>query len=190
MKFSQTVIIRSRKFKKYDKIFNNIKGSLVKNVGSRSFLLLELIIGLMLVTICILPFVRIPSAVEREEMLFIQRLEIQHLGERTCASVKERIYAKEISWEQICHPREKRCLLVDDVVSIPVKELAKQRYSRKCYLHSIGKMGQEHQESRLVTVRVVFQRIPDKLRFFSNKKHRKKIWYEYQFLVKQEKMKV
>jgi hypothetical protein len=41
-----------------------------------------------------------------------------------------------------------------------------------------------------LTVRVVFQRIPDKLLFFSNKKHRKKIWYEYQFLVKQEKMKV
>jgi hypothetical protein len=155
---------------------------------ARCFLLLELVIALMLVMMCCLPFVRIPSAVEREEMLFIQRLEMQHLADRTFAAVKERIYTNEISWAQLSDA--KRQLLIDDVVSIPVKELAEQRYTRKCYVHSIGKKMQDNQECRLATVRVVFSRIPKASRFFSDKKNRRTIWFEYKLLIKQEKIKV
>jgi hypothetical protein len=162
----------------------------VRKIGSRSFLLLELIIALLLITLCVLPFVSIPSGVQREEMLFLQRLELQRLSDRTCASIKERIYTKEITWEQLSHPKGKRLLLIDDVVSLPLKELAKQRYSRKCYIYSDVKKGQDNLESRLVRLRVSFKRIPAKALFFSNKKNRKMIWYDYQFLVKQEKVKV
>lgn len=166
-------------------------GFSVRKIGSRSFLLLELIIALLLITLCVLPFVSIPTNVQKEEMLFLQRLELQRLGEGTYAAIKERIYTKEIPWEQLSRTKDKRLFLIDDVVSLPVKELAKHRYSRKCYvLRSDEKKGQDNLESRLVTLRVSFRRIPEKARFFSNKKNRKLIWYDYQFLVKQEKVKV
>jgi len=161
----------------------------VKKIGSHSYILLELIIGLLLVTLCVLPFVRIPSGVVREEMLFIQRLEMQHMSDRALALIKERIYTKEISWEQLCHPREKKTLVIEDVISLPVKELAKQRYSRKCYLYSVGKKGQNNEEYRLVTVIVAFKKIPSKLGFFSNKK-KKVMWFTSQFFIKLEKDKI
>jgi hypothetical protein len=155
----------------------------------RAFLLLEMIMALSLLTMCIMPFVWIPSGVVSEEMLFIQRLEMHHFSDRTCALIKERIYTKEISWEQLCHPREKRLLLIEDAVSLPIKELAKHRYARKCYLYSVGKTGPNSEECRLVTVEVVFRRIPNKLKFFSNRKSQS-MKFAYQFLIKQEKVKV
>ena|GEM_PF-6812869 len=160
----------------------------VKKIGSHSYLLLELIIALTLVVLCVLPYLRIPSGVVREELLFIQRLALQHVSDRTCALVKERIYTKELSWEQICHPKEKKVLVMEDVVSLPVKELAQQRYSRRCYLYSTGKKGPNNEEYRLVTIKIVFKRIPGKLSFFSNQS-KKPLRFAYQFFITQEPQK-
>jgi hypothetical protein len=160
----------------------------VKKIASQSYLLLELIIALTLVMLCVLPYLRIPSGVVRQELLFIQRLELQHVSDRTCALVKERIYTGEISWEQICHPKEKKVLIIDDIVSLPIKELAKQRYSRRCYLYSCGKKGPNNEEYRLVTVKVLFKRIPAQLSFFANPS-KKSLRFPYQFFLTQEKQK-
>jgi hypothetical protein len=153
----------------------------------RSFLLLELIIGLLLLTLCLLPFIRIPSAAMREELLIIQRLEMQHMADRVVAWVKERIYTQQISWEQIAHTKQKPYVFGEDTVFLPVKELAKQRYMQKCVLYSTLKKGQNNEEYRLVTVTVQFTRIPRALTFFSQKK--KSMRFSYQILVKQEKAK-
>jgi len=95
----------------------------VKKIGAHSYLLLELLVALTLVTLCILPFIRIPSRVVNEELLSIQRLQLQHMSDRTAALIKERIYKHEISWEQILNLGEKVLILEDEVV-LPIKELA------------------------------------------------------------------
>ncbi len=157
----------------------------MRKIGSQSYLLLELIIGLTLVVLCVLPYLRIPSGVVSEDFLFLQRLALQHVSDQTCAHVKERIYTKELSWEQICHPKEKKILIVEDVVSLPIKELAQQRYSRRCYLYSTGKKGPNNEEYRLVTVKIIFKRNPGKLSFFSNQS-KKPLRFAYQFFIAQE----
>src|SRR5690554_2946580 len=120
-----------------------------------------------------MPFVNIPSRVQKEEMLFLQRLELQRLGDRTSALIKARIYTKDISWEQLSHSTDEIVLLIDDVGSLTLKELSEHRFLRKCYvLRSEEKKGHGNLEVRLVTVRVSFQRALDsKLLLFSNKKH-------------------
>lgn len=146
----------------------------------RAFLLLELIIGLLLLTLCLLPFVRIPSAAMREELLVIQRLEMQHMADRIAAWVKERIYSQEITWEQIAHTKQKPYVFGESTVFLPVKELAKQRYTQKCFLYSTLKKGQNNEEYRLVTVNVQFAGVSQK---------KKSMRFSYQILVKQEKPK-
>lgn len=151
----------------------------------RAFLLLELMIALFLVLLCILPFVDIPTKIATEELLFMQRLEMQHISDRTCALIKERIFTKEISWEQLSHSQ--KILLIEDVVSIPVKGLEKHRYSRKCRLSSEAKKGVNNEEYRLVTLSITFKKISGALNFFSNSK-KKMMQFTYQFVAKQEKV--
>ena len=119
-----------------------------------SYLLLELMIALTLVMLCVLPFVNIPTKAMHKELHAIKRLELQHIADATFALIKEQIYTQKISWEQICLPKEKKALILDDLVSFSPQGLKNQQVARKCYLYSKKKIDRENRENCLVTIEV------------------------------------
>jgi hypothetical protein len=154
----------------------------VKKIGVHSYLLLELLIALTLVTLCLLPFIGIPSKAVKEELLSMQRLQLQHMSDRTYAGIKERMYQQDISWDQLVHAEEKKMILIEDQITLPIKELAAQRFGRKCYLSSRYKQSSNDEAYCLVTIKVVFRKIPNA--FFAFKK-KKKMTFIYKIIAKQ-----
>jgi hypothetical protein len=144
-----------------------------------SYLLLELLIALALVSLAILPFMSIPSRVMREELFAMQRLELQHVSDNTFALVKERILTREITAVQIAATKEKKALVIDDFVTLPVQELSQQRFARKCYLYSTSKKGANEEEHRLLTVEVFLKILPGKRASFYSMKKKKNLFYKY-----------
>lgn len=67
----------------------------------RSFLLLEILIAFSLVTICIIPLVRQPLKLYKEEMECLEKMEMERLADWTFTEVKEILLKKEIPWEKI-----------------------------------------------------------------------------------------
>jgi hypothetical protein len=150
----------------------------VKKIGY-SYLLLELLIALALVSLAILPFMNIPSRAMREELFTIQRLELQHVSDNTFALVKEQILSRHITAEQLAAPKEKKALVINDVVSLPVKELSQYRFTRKCYLYSISKKEINGEEHRLLTIEVFLKILPGKRASFYSMKKKKTLFYKY-----------
>lgn len=67
----------------------------------RPFLLLEILIALSLVIICILPLVRQPLKLYKEEMQSLEKMELERLAEWTFTEVKELLLKNDIPWEAI-----------------------------------------------------------------------------------------
>ena len=72
----------------------------------RTFLLLEILIGLLLVITCIVPLVKQPLKYYKEEMECLERLELERLADWTFTEVKEILLKNEIPWEKIPKKKE------------------------------------------------------------------------------------
>ncbi len=153
-----------------------------------AYLLLELLIALTLVTTFLVPFLSLPFLTIKEELLSLQRMQLQHIGDRSFALVKEHIYKKEISWEQLTSPRNKKFLAIHDRVFIPVKEVADQSFERKCYVYSSGKKDQNNKEHRIITVEVFLKKIANRS-FFTAKKQ-KTLKFRYKIYLAPEDAKI
>jgi hypothetical protein len=155
----------------------------MKKISSRSFLLLEMLIALTLVMLCIMPFINVPFRIVQDELLAIERIELQHISDNAFAHIKQLIYLKDIPWQQICQAKESKVLVLEEKVVLPFKELAEKKIQMNCFLYSSGKKSDNEQEHRLVTVEVYFEKPKAKFLFFPNKK-KKKIKFTYQLLIK------
>lgn len=67
----------------------------------RTFLLLEVLIAFILVTICIIPLVKQPLKLYKDEMVHLEQLELERLADWTFLEVKELLLKNEIPWEKI-----------------------------------------------------------------------------------------
>ena len=139
----------------------------------RPYLLLELLVALTLVTLCILPFVNIPSRVMREEVLMLQRIDLQRLGDISFGLIQEKLYTNEIPWEQVCAPRTEKALVLKDIISLSSQEGGTHRFERKCHIYSVGKKGNNQTEHRLTTVVVSFRKVSSPRFVFFRKKTKK-----------------
>jgi len=67
----------------------------------RTFLLIEILISFMLVAICIVPLVKQPLKLYREEMSRLEQIEKERLADWTFTEIKEMLLKNEIPWEKI-----------------------------------------------------------------------------------------
>lgn len=67
----------------------------------RSFLLIEVLIAMTLVTLCIVPLIRQPLKLYTEELGQLEEMEKQRLADWTFTEVKEFLLKNELPWEEI-----------------------------------------------------------------------------------------
>ena len=140
-----------------------------------SFMLLELLIGLALLTLCLMPFVSLPSKSLERELLSLQQLVLNHLSEEACALIKEQIYTQKIAFPF----KENKLLVLDDKISLPIQEFAKKPFSRKGVLMSSHKKGKDGIDYFLVKLRVTFVDL-------TKRKRSKPIYFWHKFFVAQK----
>ncbi len=154
----------------------------MKRLHPRSYLLLELLLALTLVTLCILPFVNIPSQIMREEILMMQRIDLQRISDLSFGLVQEHLYTNQIPWEIVCSPQDQKAIVLKNIISLPSLEGGIHRFERTCQLYSIGKKGGAQTEHRLVTVLVSLKKIGSHS-LFSGRKRKKTVKFLYQISV-------
>jgi len=116
---------------------------------------MELLLALALLLVCVIPFVRVPTGALKESMDALDRFNWDQLSNAAYVRVKEEIYAGKIDWKQICGKGEQQ--LFADEPTLPGK---KKRIARQCFLRSSGKKGQNGEEYRLATVKVLLHPLP------------------------------
>jgi hypothetical protein len=134
------------------------------------FLLLELMIGLYLVSLCALPLAQLPMKTLKEEIKSAYRMQMHRFADLAFAQIKEKLYRQEISWKQISSPSDDPTILMEDTITIAFEPLGSRKFNRKGTLHSVGKKAKSGEEWRLITFKVKFKPQEKKYKLFFNKK--------------------
>ncbi len=153
----------------------------------KTFLLLELLIGLFLLSTCALPLVHLPMQTLQEAVKSAWRIQMHHYADLAFAEIKEKVYTRQVEWDEMTAPRAQKNLILDDEVAYCLPVTGRRTFCRKGYLHSVGKKNNEGKEFRLVTCTIAFQ-TKDRLRLFKlRKRKRDTVSYVYQFTVEKIK---
>lgn len=67
----------------------------------KTFLLLEILIAILLVSICLIPLVQSPILSYRAEMSLIEEMEGERIAEWTFSEIKDKLLNHEIPWEKL-----------------------------------------------------------------------------------------
>ena len=73
----------------------------------KPFLLLEILIAILLVSICLVPLVQSPIQSFRAELQLLEEMEGERLAEWTFSEIKEKLLKNEIPWEKLPGPGAK-----------------------------------------------------------------------------------
>lgn len=123
----------------------------MKAVKKNAFVLLELLVGLALLVLVLVPLIQIPSRSLEAEFTALQRIALNQFSERTCAEIKEKLYSHAITL-----PLKDKEYTQEDTVYLPVKEFVKRPFSRKCTLKASQKKSKEGVNYFLVKLRILF----------------------------------
>ncbi len=67
----------------------------------RSFVLLEILIALSLVILCIVPLVKQPLQLYKNQMHHLEKMELERLANWTFVEIKEALYQNAIAWDDL-----------------------------------------------------------------------------------------
>jgi hypothetical protein len=137
------------------------------------FLLLELMIGLYLVSLCALPLAQLPMKALKETTQSAFRMQMHRFADLAFAQIKEKLYRQEISWKEILSPSHCPAILFDDIVTIAFDPLGSRNFHRKATVHSVGKKTMKGEEWRLMTFKITFKPQQKKYKLFFSKKGKK-----------------
>lgn len=137
----------------------------------RTFLLLEVLIALFLVTLCIIPLVREPLRMLKKEMAKIEEMEKERLADYVYSQLREKFLKNEIPWSQI--PKKKE---IKGPLSLPSLTLKMAGFKPKkipCSYSLYGKgekQGRQQEEYRLIYVTIYLDKAAYKYRLPLQKK--------------------
>lgn len=150
-----------------------MKSSIIKKC---SFLLLELLIALFLLSTMILPFACLPIKALQKEYLSLQDLQLRRLADLQFASIKKDIYAQEKKFLEVLSAKGPKGKVPLAEPSFFILKLGS--YSKK---FMIKKYGYTYlQEKEYYLIRILIEICPEKTKA-------KKRRFIYQLLVKREK---
>ena len=67
----------------------------------RTFLLLEILIAIFIVSLCLIPLIQAPIRSYRAEMRLLEEMEGERLADWTFSEIKEKLLKNEIPWEKL-----------------------------------------------------------------------------------------
>lgn len=156
-----------------------IKRSFQRSPKKRSFLLLELLIGISLLTFFLAPLIRDPFFLLQTEIAVLERMELERIAELEFARIKEKIYLQEIPWKTLTQGRHGELLKSEVLVQLP--GLASHRFetSTEIWSKSTKKNRELKEEYHLIGIQTIYTPKP-------RKKHTKSpITFTYRLFVKQ-----
>ncbi len=144
----------------------------------RSFFLIEVLIALFFISICLIPFVKQPISLFRQEMQNIEELELELLANHSFAAIQQQLYANIIPWQKIPLKKETYLILPLPQESIQISEKTTKTVTRCAYLKTENEKisRQERLPYRLIKVNI-------ELNYYQNGKKKTK-QYPYRVLVK------
>lgn len=73
----------------------------------KTFLLLEILIAILIISICLVPLIQTPMQSYRAEIRILEEMEGERLADWTFSEIKEKLFKNEISWEKLPKPGAK-----------------------------------------------------------------------------------
>lgn len=121
-----------------------LKGPFVHS--KRPFLLLELLIALLLVTSFLFPLAEIPMRALREEMKSLYRMQISRLADVGYAKVREALYKKDISWEDLEKGGRAFQIVFEHPCSCSLSPISSKKFIRKGSIKLVSKKVKNEEE--------------------------------------------
>jgi len=123
------------------------------------FLLLEILIALLLVSLCLVPLIQAPIRSYRGEFRLLEEMERDRLADWTFSEIKEKLLKNELPWENFPTPTLTTgpFSLPDVTLQIPglPSKTVQRKFSFKCGKKG-EKVGPQGEIYRLVTLSILF----------------------------------
>lgn len=122
----------------------------------RAFLLLEILIAFSLVALCIVPLVTQPLKLYKEEIAYLEKMEMERLADWTFTEVKEILLKNEIPWKKIPGKHEHSASFSLPPATIEVPGIGSKSVKRSFYLSGRGeKIGLKDEVFRQLGVYIL-----------------------------------
>lgn len=127
------------------------------DMKKRSFILIEILLAFVLVTICSIPLIRQPLKLYRLEIETLEQIERERLADWTFSEIKEKLFKNEISWEKIPQKNEKTAPFRLPSVSLHIPGCPKKTVERQFTLQGKGeKVGPQGEIYRTLKIEILF----------------------------------
>lgn len=80
---------------------------MIKIKKKNSYLLLETIIALFLITICLLPIAQNPIFFLKSQIISLEKMDLERIADLSFSEIKEKLYKNEIPFDEIIKNEEK-----------------------------------------------------------------------------------
>lgn len=125
-------------------------------IRKKTFLLLELMIGIALLALFALPSIGSPFFLMQSEIVSLERMELERISEVQFAHLKEKLYKNEIPWDVIA--KEEMGEPIKGETTLNLLGFKKHTFETKTYIWTKRQHeGKDHKESfHLVGIKMQF----------------------------------
>lgn len=94
----------------------------------RSFILLEILIAISLISICIIPLIRNPIYFYKKEIKCLEKLERTRIKKEALLEIQEMLFKNHINWDDFAEKSRKKALIkkFEQPKKIEIKDFAKK----------------------------------------------------------------
>jgi len=123
--------------------------------SKKPFLLLEVLISILIVSLCLVPLIQGPIFTYREEMRLLEEMERERIAELSFFEAKETLLNREIPWERLPSKGETSHPFSLSSKEMKIPGLKRKKVERSFTLHCTGeKEGKNGEIYRLLQVRI------------------------------------
>lgn len=133
--------------------------SALSKYSKRPFLLLEILIAILLVSLCLVPLIQGPILGYRKEMLLLEEIEGERLAEWSFSEVKEKLFNREIAWSKLPGPDQRSALIPLPAMTLQIPganpKKIERAYSLRCHKNG-EKVGLKGEVYKMLYVDIHF----------------------------------
>ena len=129
----------------------------------QSFLLLELLIAISLLSLCVLPLVQLPFNALNAEIKNYQRMQLKRLADLGFAQIEAQLFQNAIAWEDLSTTRDKKTLLAKEIQTVHLKRIGDKKFEKNSLIWTSRRKERKNQGNyRLVTIEQTFKSLSDR----------------------------
>jgi hypothetical protein len=133
--------------------WNEYRFNLDSKMKKNNFILLEVLISFILLSVCIVPLITHPLKLYRYELRKLEKMEKERLADWTFSEIKEKLLKNEIPWKKIPSKGEKSEPFQLENGRIDIPSCKTRLISRKFVLETKGeKEGKNGEDYRLLSL--------------------------------------